>query len=211
MMYASVAQAFSSTGEGFALKGSSIPHDQVINKSPYLKYEEAGELIKRVINKYQIINGTFPSRVVVHKTSRYQPEEFQGFKDAILEKVSSFELVWLVPSGFRLLRRGLYPPNRGLLCTLSGDQYYLFTTGYVPRWDEYPGPHIPSPLEIGTSHPERIKETAKEILALTKMNWNNSEGIGRHPITISFARRIGVVMTELGDNEEPNSSYRFYM
>jgi len=45
----------------------------------------------------------------------------------------------------------------------------------------------------------------------TKVNWNNAEGIGRHPITITFARRVGVTMTELGEDDEPNPLYRFYM
>ena len=42
------------------------------------------------------------------------------------------------------------------------------------------------------------------------MNWNSSEGIGRHPITISFARKVGLLMTELSDNQTPNPSYRYY-
>jgi hypothetical protein len=42
------------------------------------------------------------------------------------------------------------------------------------------------------------------------MNWNSTEGIGRHPITISFARKVGTLMTELSDNQTPNPSYRFY-
>jgi hypothetical protein len=37
------------------------------------------------------------------------------------------------------------------------------------------------------------------------------EGLGRYPITISFARRVGMLMTELSDNQTPNHSYRFYM
>jgi argonaute-like protein implicated in RNA metabolism and viral defense len=56
-----------------------------------------------------------------------------------------------------------------------------------------------------------MRQRAREILALTKMNWNSSEGIGRHPITISFARKVGLLMTELSDNQKPNPSYRFYM
>jgi argonaute-like protein implicated in RNA metabolism and viral defense len=56
-----------------------------------------------------------------------------------------------------------------------------------------------------------IRERARELLALTKMNWNSSEGLGRYPITISFARKVGMLMTELSENQTPNPSYRFYM
>lgn len=33
----------------------------------------------------------------------------------------------------------------------------------------------------------------------------------RDPITLSFARKVGSVMTEMGEDPEPNPSYRFYM
>src|SRR3546814_11736747 len=70
---------------------------------------------------------------------------------------------------------------------------------------------MPAPLQLGSCCPTDIRQRAAEILALTKMNWNSSEGIGRYPITVSFARKVGTLMTELSDNQTPNPSYRFYM
>jgi hypothetical protein len=87
----------------------------------------------------------------------------------------------------------------------------LFTTGFVKRWDEYPGPHIPAPLQIATCGGNGVAERAREILSLSKMNWNSAEGIGRHPITLSFARRVGTIMTEMDEEVVPNPLYRFYM
>lgn len=113
-------------------------------------------------------------------------------------------------TAFRLIRKGMQEPWRGTLCTI-GDESYLFTSGYVSWWDEYPGPHIPAPLQIGSCGATDIRERARELLALTKMNWNSSEGLGRYPITISFARKVGMLMTELSENQAPNPSYRFYM
>ena len=99
-------------------------------------------------------------------------------------------------------------PNRGTVCQVGDERNFLFTTGYMPAWGEYPGPHIPAPLEIGA---DEIVPRAQEILSLTKMNWNSADGIGRLPITLSFARRVGMIMTELDEDAEPNPSYRFYM
>jgi hypothetical protein len=48
-----------------------------------------------------------------------------------------------------------------------------------------------------------MKERSKEILTLTKMNWNSSDGISRLPMTILFARRVGEPMCELSDNAIP--------
>jgi hypothetical protein len=166
-----VAQAFTSDSEPFVLKGETVPRDQSRNKQPYLMEEQASNLIKKVVNKYSLRMGFPPSRVVIHKTSRYQPEEEQGFLDGLRSDVAGCELVWMSPTGFRLLRRGMREPLRGSLCTIEGRDHYLFTSGYVPWWSVYPGPHIPSPLEIGASGDTDLVERTQEILSLTKMNW----------------------------------------
>jgi hypothetical protein len=212
VVYTSVVQAFSSEIEPFALKGCTLPHDQRRHHQPYLNETQAEALINDVLNRYENVTGAgvLPLRIVVHKTSIYQPEEEAGFRRAAEARVPVCDLVWMRSTSFRLVRKGSHEPWRGTLCSL-GDDSYLYTSGYLPWWDEYPGPHIPAPLQIGSSGPTDIRQRAREILALTKMNWNSSEGVGRHPITISFARKVGMLMTELSDNQTPNPSYRFYM
>lgn len=61
-----------------------------------------------------------------------------------------------------------------------GDESFKFTMGYVSWWNEYPGPYIPAPVQIASCGPTDLRQRALEILALTKMNWNSSEGIGRY-------------------------------
>lgn len=212
LVYASVAQAFSNQLEPFALRGDTVPKEQTRNKQPYLTTDQAATLAHRVVTEYKTrTRGSFPTKLVVHKTSRYEPEEIEGFRGEILSSVPTCDLVSLAPTGFRLLRRGLVEPDRGTLCTVEDSNHYLFTTGYVPSWKEYPGPHIPAPLEIGAANETDIGERAREVLSLTKVNWNNAEGIGRYPITITFARRVGITMTELEEGDKPNSLYRYYM
>jgi len=210
VVYASVAQAFSNDVEPFALKGSLVPHNQRRNRQPYLTELQSAALMTDVLDKYKDRAGMLPGRVVVHKTSTYQPEEGSGFRSVAESQVSACELMWMRSTAFRLIRKGMQEPWRGTLCNI-GEESYLFTSGYVAWWDEYPGPHIPAPLEIGSYGKTDIRERAKEVLALTKMNWNSSEGLGRFPITVSFARRVGMLMTELPENQIPNPSYRFYM
>ena len=215
LVYASVAQAFSNQLEPFALKGDTIPRDQTRNRRPYLTADQASKLAGRVVKEYKCrTRGSAPSRLVLHKTSRYEEEEIEGFRSELLSQVPACELVSLTSTGFRLLRRGIEEPDRGTLCMIDSaeeSKSYLFTTGYVRWWKEYPGPHIPSPLEIGSATETDIAERSREVMSLTKVNWNNAEGIGRHPITITFARRVGVTMTELGEDDDPNPLYRFYM
>jgi len=49
-------------------------------------------------------------------------------------------------------------------------------------------------------------------LALTKMNWNNTQFDRKYPITIACAKKVGEVMKYLTTADpEPQISYGFYM
>lgn len=196
--------------EPFALSGATIDHDQRRDKQPYLIADQARELISEVIEEYRKVAGVTPDRLVLHKTSRYQPEEIEGFLEGASGLVPSCDLVWIRPTPFRVIRKGHEEPWRGTMCTVGGETF-LFTSGYVPWWNEYPGPHIPAPIEIGAANQTDLRQRAIEILALSKINWNSSEGMSRYPVTLSFAKKVGQLMVEFPDNYRPNPSYRFYM
>lgn len=209
LVYASVAQAFSSDHEPFCLKGAHIDHEQRIDRQPYLNKAQAFSMMRDILHGYEKRTGMKPKRVVVHKTSIYQPEEENGFRDAVKGIVPGCDLIWLRQTPFRLVRKGSEEPWRGTLCQI-GNKSYLFTSGYVPWWDEFPGAHIPAPLQIGSAGATDIEARSREILTLSKMNWNSSDGITRLPVTLLFAKKVGEIMTELSDNVTPNKSFRFH-
>ena len=163
LVYVSVAQAFSNNVGPFALRGVSILREQSRNKRPYFTEAQAASLMRDVIDRYEKRGDSLPSRVVVHKTSRYQPEEEIGFCQGLLKEVAACDLVWIAPTGFPLLRRGMREPSRGTLCTVEERNHFLFTTGYVSWWDVYSGPHILSPLEIGVSEGSDLAERTTAI------------------------------------------------
>lgn len=210
LIYASLAQAVASEVEPFALSGATIDHNQRRDKQPYLTADQARALISEVIEEYRKVAGVTPDRLVLHKTSRYQPEEIEGFLEGASGLVPSCDLVWIRPTPFRVIRKGHEEPWRGTMCTV-GEESFLFTSGYVPWWNEYPGPHIPAPIEIGGANQTDLRQRAIEILALSKINWNSSEGMSRYPVTLSFAKKVGQLMVEFPENYRPNPSYRFYM
>ena len=80
LVYASVAQAYSTDVEPFALKGANIEHDQRRDRQPYLDEAQAKNLLDDVLFQYDERAGVMPDRVVIHKTTTYQPEEIAGFK-----------------------------------------------------------------------------------------------------------------------------------
>ena len=52
---------------------------------------------------------------------------------------------------------------------------------------------------------------AQELLALTKMNWNNTQFDGREPITLRCARQVGQILKYFGPDDHYEPYYRFYM
>jgi hypothetical protein len=95
LVYASVAQAYSTDVQPFALKGANIDHDQRIDRHPYLNEAQASGLLEDVLNQYFDRAGVMPDRVVIHKTSGFQEEEVAGFKKATKDRVATVDCVWL--------------------------------------------------------------------------------------------------------------------
>lgn len=207
IVYSSVAQAFSSDGEGFALRGEAKPWDNHTRQT-HMAADQAHELFSGVLDAYRERAGRDPLRLVVHKTSDYTDEERTGITGA-LASVPAVELLTLRSGDFRLVRQGSYPPHRGTACRL-GDARYLFTVGYMPAHLTYPGPHIPVPLEVlGTG--EDFDGVVEDLLALSKMNWNSASSFAAFPISLSFARKVGGVMAEIPRDSSPHPSFRYYM
>jgi hypothetical protein len=213
-MRTSIAQIFTHTGEGLVLRGSRfVWSDSRHKKSPHLDEEGAFRLLKDAIELYQRHMHQSPSRLVVHKSSRYWPDELRGFRSAT-EGIHQVDFVAILVGGrgIRFMRKGAYPPLRGTVIQLADRNYLLYSKGYVPYLQTYPGLRVPRPLEIiehiGDSTPNII---CKEILTLTKMNWNSADFSSGEPITLAFSRHVGEILAQLPDDVIPQSQYRFYM
>jgi len=207
----SVVQAFDEDGEGLVLRGHKFHWNDSQGKSPHLSEEMAGLLIEMVLERYKQERKQLPQRVIVQKTSRFEPAERTGFEEA-LKKVTQYDLLSLCPeSSVRLVRAGRYPPLRGAAFRI-GDAWYLYTSGYLPSLGTYPHGHVPSPLQI-TDH---VGDTAptqllREILVLTKMNLNSANMAGLMPITLRFSRLVGDILREVPDSQTPQPKYKYYM
>jgi hypothetical protein len=208
----SVVQAFDENGDGLVLRGHRFPwNEEKDGKSPHLSEQMADQLIEMVLRRYEEERKQLPQRVVVHKTSRFEPAERKGFESA-LSRVKRFDLVSLHPvSDVRLLRAGRYPPLRGTVFTV-GDIAYLYTNGFLPAQGRYPHGHVPCALQVADHVGDTAKaELLREILVLTKMNWNSANMAGLMPITLRFSRLVGDVLREVPADREPQPKYKFYM
>ena len=210
MVQSSLAQAFSSEGEGFALRGEGVPAEREQGRNVHLSEDQAYSLAASILKEYSMRTGGSPARVVFHKTTFFDHSELSGIR-AALEDIPIVDLVTLVPSSFRLLRLGAYPPKVGTFCSVSGTRSMLFTSGFMPELGTYPGPHVPEPFEVRLQSNSNSIEAAQDVLNLTRMNWNTADIRGKWPVTLSFARRIGGILDELGDEEANETSYRYFI
>jgi len=208
----SLAQIFNENGKGVILRGTPVMEDKD-DKKPHLTFDQSLALLKDALTKYKFATGTMPGRVVLHKTSKFYEDELDGFVKAMEDLgITEYDIVTVMETSLRFFRNNLYPPVRGSLFSLTEQRHVLYTRGSVHQYQTYPGMYIPSPLEIRIiSSVSSAKNVCKDVLGLTKMNWNNTQFDNKYPITIGCARRVGEIMKYMGDNEQPKESYAFYM
>ena len=216
-----VAQAFDYLGQGVVLRGEPFEWDIDENgRTPHLTRESARRLVAKTLSEYQRISGLPPGRVVVHKSSKFWGPEHKGFNELEgffegVEEVNpraAVDLVTLMKSKVKLLRVGEFPPIRGTFAMIEDKFPILYTHGFTPYFDTYPGVHIPDPWTIIEHHGDSgTRELAEELLALTKMNVNNASFSDGTPITLAFSRMVSEVLKQVGPEMTVRSEYAFYM
>ena len=109
----SLVQAFDDRGEGLVLRGHDFDWDpnKTGSNSPHLTADAAQRSMAMALDQFEQVMHQTPTRVVVHKTSRYWPDERDGFRAAIEERVRRYDLMALEPqSTVRLITTSKYPP-----------------------------------------------------------------------------------------------------
>ena len=212
VLHTSLAQIFDELGNGVILRGTPVDVDKD-DRRPFLRPDQAEELLERALDEYKVALGHSPARLVLHRTSKVRPDELEGFQSAaVTASVSTLDCVTIYDTDLRLFRDGLYPPPRGTLISLANTEHLLYTRGSVQYYQTYPGLYVPQPLRIATEHAEASpKRIAEEILSLTKMNWNNTQFDGKYPITLHGARQVGDILKYLDEDERPPIRYSYYM
>ena len=101
----------------------------------------------------------------------------------------------------KLYRKGQNPVLRGLANIRGARGAHLWTRGWTPRIQTYPGREVPNPLIIDINKGEAdIAVVLKDILALTKLNYNTCIFGDGMPITLKFADAVEPVSLQ---NSQP--------
>lgn len=208
----SIAQIFNELGKGVILRGEEITLKKN-DRTPHLDEQQAYNLLTQSLEEYYDAVKIFPKRLVIHKTSNFNEDEIYGFTHAAKElHINQIDLVSIQTSDIRLYRSGNYPPMRGTHFTMTDKHHLLYTRGSVPYYETYPGRYIPRAIEIKlAAYDESPNVICDEILALTKMNWNNTQFDRQMPITIECARNVGEILKYLTPDDNMQLKYSFYM
>ncbi len=211
-LFTSAAQMFDERGRGFILKGKRAETESR-GRHPYMTRDDARDLILEVLAAYKTHHRNYPARVAVYKTSRFREEEAEGITEALAElAIEMKDLVWIQErTAMKVLRDGNYPVMRGTFVELDG-KGLLYTNGSIPYYGTYPGTYDPRPLLIcpHESSDNTVEQIAKEVLSLTKINWNSTQMNQKLPVPIRAARKVGEVLKYAGD-DKVSSDYSRYM
>jgi hypothetical protein len=208
----STAQIFNERGEGIILRGGAATVTKE-DRQPHLDAGGAEQLLTAALKAYRGEHKTQPARVVLCKTSSYSADELAGFQAALdAHDIETVDLLNVGETHTRLYRGGEYPPLRGTFLSKSDTKHVLYTRGSVDFYETYPGMYVPRPVGLTfanvASTPRAI---AQELLALTKMNWNNTQFDNSEPIIVTAARKVGKILKYTDAAVTPKTRYSFYM
>ena len=208
----SVAQIFNERGEGVVVRGgpATLSKD---DRTPHLEQDDAAKLLIRALAIYRREHRTLPARLVCHKTSYFTEAEIAGFRDAAQqERIDAIDLLSMRKSLTRLYRQGSYPPLRGTYLELDKNESLLYTNGSIDFYRSYPGLYVPRPLSLTWDAVQQTPlKLLREVLALTKMNWNTTVFANVEPITICAARVVGDIMRHVPSDDPLQEGYSHYM
>lgn len=211
-LWTSTAQMFDERGRGLILRGARA-QTETRGRHPYLTAKDAEELVVQSITAYKAHHRHVPARLVVLKTSRFRPEEAEGI-DAALGKsgIEMSDLVWVQESSpIAIFRDGNYPVLRGTFVDLDS-KGLLYTRGSVPFYGTFPGLRVPRPLLLvpHENSDSKLLTLAKDVLALTKVNWNTTQFDQKLPAPIKAAREVGRILKHVEFGMAVSSDFRRY-
>lgn len=224
------SQVFDADGGGMDFVAYDVGQGLDLD-NPHLTRDQMRAVMSRSVRLYQDRHaGNLPNRIVVHKTTRFRDEEVDGVFDAwdACEEIECVRVQASTPwRGVHLVeanpgqgpsKPANWPVQRGTLQFVSGRDGLLYVNGTAPglasgNGNFYQGAKsIPSPLlvtrDAGSGPLER---TADDVLALTKMDWNNDALYDPLPVTIKYSQTLARVIGHTSGLPDAAYPYRLFM
>ena len=208
------AQMFLDSGDGVVFKGAVGPWYSPQRGEFHLDTAAARSLVERAIATYRDLDqrrggtGGPPAELFIHGKARF---EWDGFLEAAGSHTRTVGVQIRPAKMLKLYRDGDYPTLRGLAFLESDRKAYLWTQGFIPRIQNHPGKQVANGLLVDVRQGEAdLQVVLRDIMALTKLNYNACRFSGAQPVTIRFADAVGEILTA-GPVEKPPSSFKYYI
>lgn len=206
------AQMFLNSGEGVVFKGAVGPWFSEADNSFHLRRDKAKELMSMVISSYEDMHGRPPAELFIHGKTWFEKDEWEGFQSTVPAETKLVGIRIRRQNEIKLFRYGSRPVLRGTAILVSERRAYLWTTGFTPRLNTYPGRELPNPITVDIVNGKAdIRQVLKDLMALTKLNFNNAGFSDGLPVTLRFADLTGEILTAGPTNVAAPLPFRFYI
>lgn len=207
------AQMFLDSGDGIVFMGEYGPWYSPADNQCHITKGAAKRLLSGVLNTYKDLEGKPLKEVFLHCRSGIDDEEFEGFRSACPHGIKLVGIrVRQERNSLKLFREGSMPVIRGTFWKTYERSGYLWGSGFKPRLGTYDGTEIPLPIRIDIQHGEAdIQLVAKDILALTKLNYNACRLGESEPVTIQYSDAVGEILVSNPTVTRRSPKFKFYI
>jgi hypothetical protein len=190
------AQMFLDNGDGVVFRGALGPWYSAEERTFHLTTNKAAELLRTAITSYTEKLGSAPKELFIHGKIAFDDAEWQGFTSVTPPGTNVVGIRIKKADALKLYTRGDHPVLRGTAYYEDDRGAFLWTKGFVPRLQTYPGRGVPNPLRIDIVRGEADLTTVlNDVMALTKVNYNSCIFADGIPVTLRFADAIGEILT----------------
>ncbi len=206
------AQMFLDSGDGMVFRGAVGPWYVPGTGDFHLSRFAAKELVELALDTYKQKIGGAPKELFLHGRVKFDDEEWIGFQSAVNRSTRLVGIQIREESAFRIYRKKAMPVLRGLAHIKNQRMAHLWTRGFIPRLQTYPGREVPRPLFIYICRGNAQMEIVlKDIMALTKLNYNACIFADGVPVTLKFANAVGEILTSGPIDPAPPLPFRYYI
>jgi hypothetical protein len=207
------AQMFLDSGDGSVFKGVLGKFYNEETGEFHLTKEKASELLSIAIKAYYEINGYYPIELFIHAKTRFNDEEYEAFNEIVPNETTVVCITINKRDPIKLYRcNSEYVGLRGLSYIVDYKTAYLWTIGFVPHIQTSLSAGIPNALHIEINKGKAsIEQVIKDILALTKLNYNACIYGDGWPVTLRFADNVGEILASTSDVQSPPLAFKYYI
>jgi hypothetical protein len=165
-----------------------------------------------IVKAYTNMHGAPPSELFIHGQTYFGDEEWAGFMESVPETTKLTGIRIRRQAEVKLFRYGRHTVLRGTAIVTSDRSAYLWTVGFIPRLNTYPGREVPNPITVeivrGTGDIDTVLE---DLMSLTKLNFNSAGFADGLPVTLRFADLVGEILTAAPVGDRPPLPFKAYI